>query len=40
VKNMLTRANKNIEKEEQNPHWKKTLENPINKAIFDRLKDL
>jgi hypothetical protein len=22
------------------PHWKRVLENPINKAIFDRLKEI
>ena len=26
--------------EEQEPHWKKVLENPINKAIFNRLGEL
>ena len=28
------------EKKEKTPHYKKFLENPINKAIFDRLKEL
>ena len=30
----------NIPEKEKPPHYKKFLENPINKAIFDRLKEL
>ena len=29
-----------MSEKEKTPHYKKFLENPINKAIFDRLKEL